>query len=59
MIDEPQLIKKNKKIGIKKMFVIALVFLIGAFGISYAFFNYYRLSDKQQELIAGSVFKLS
>ena len=56
MLEEPQLIKKNKKFGIKKMFVIAFVFLIGAIGISYAFFNYYRLSDKQQELIAGEVY---
>ena len=43
---------KNKK----NLIIIVLIMLISAIGIAYAFFNYYRLSDKQQEVIAGSIY---
>ena len=43
---------KNKK----NLIIIVLIMLISVIGIAYAFFNYYRLSDKQQEVIAGSIY---
>ena len=55
MIEEPLIIKKKKKkLEIKSILVSLLVIVIGIFGISYAFFNYYGLSNKKQEIIALS-----
>ena len=45
MIDEPSLIKK-KKFEIKSMknvIVIALVLIVSVVGVSYAFFDYYKI----------------
>ena len=57
MIEEPLIVKKKKKkLEIKSILISLLVIVIGIFGISYAFFNYYGLSNKKQEIIAGEMY---
>ena len=58
MIDEPSLIKKKKfEIkSIKNVIVIALILIVSVVGVSYAFFDYYKINNNQLELIAGEMY---
>ena len=44
-----------KKLGKKNLIIVALLIVISILGVTYAFFNYYRLGNNNQ-LIAGEVY---